>query len=83
MVLVTHDSMVARRAQRIGMMKNGRLTFKRPARRKATRLASPADPPRPADFQPADFQPSDLPSADSFPADPADSISFPTSPAPP
>ena len=28
MVLVTHDSTVARRAQRIGVMKNGRLTFK-------------------------------------------------------
>ena len=31
MVLVTHDSTVARRAQRIGVMKNGRLTFKHPA----------------------------------------------------
>jgi putative ABC transport system ATP-binding protein len=28
MVVVTHDSAVARRAQRIGVMKNGRLTFK-------------------------------------------------------
>jgi putative ABC transport system ATP-binding protein len=28
MVFVTHDSTVARRAQRIGVMKNGRLTFK-------------------------------------------------------
>ena len=28
MVVVTHDSWVARRAQRIGVMKNGRLTFK-------------------------------------------------------
>ena len=28
MVMVTHDSVVARRAQRIGVMKNGRLTFK-------------------------------------------------------
>ena len=37
MVLVTHDSTVARRAQRIGVMKNGRLTFKQPARRKAAR----------------------------------------------
>jgi ABC-type lipoprotein export system ATPase subunit len=27
-VLVTHDSTVARRAQRIGVMKNGRLTFR-------------------------------------------------------
>ncbi len=30
MVLVTHDTSIARRAQRIGIMKNGRLTFKQP-----------------------------------------------------
>ena len=30
MVLVTHDTSVARRAQRIGVMKNGRLSFKQP-----------------------------------------------------
>ena len=30
MVLVTHDSSIARRAQRIGVMKNGRLGFKQP-----------------------------------------------------
>ena len=30
MVIVTHDSSIARRAQRIGVMKNGRLTFKQP-----------------------------------------------------
>ena len=28
MVMVTHDSAVARRAQRLGTMKNGRLTIK-------------------------------------------------------
>jgi putative ABC transport system ATP-binding protein len=33
MVVVTHDSSVARRAQRIGVMKNGRLTFKQSAGR--------------------------------------------------
>jgi ABC-type lipoprotein export system ATPase subunit len=33
MVVVTHDSVVARRAQRIGVMKNGGLTFKQGARR--------------------------------------------------
>jgi len=32
LVLVTHDSTVARRAQRIGVMKNGRLSFRQPAR---------------------------------------------------
>ncbi len=44
MVLVTHDSTVARRAQRIGVMKNGRLSFRPPARPQA---ATPR-PPRPA-----------------------------------
>ena len=42
MVLVTHDSTVARRAQRIGVMKNGRLTFKPSSRAKASRPASRA-----------------------------------------
>jgi ABC-type glutathione transport system ATPase component len=37
MVFVTHDSTVARRAQRIGVMKNGRLTFKQRARTQAAR----------------------------------------------
>jgi putative ABC transport system ATP-binding protein len=32
MVLVTHDSAIARRAQRIGVMKNGRLGFRQPRR---------------------------------------------------
>lgn len=32
MVLVTHDSAVARRAQRLGLMKNGRLTVKQASR---------------------------------------------------
>ena len=40
MVLVTHDSSVARRAQRIGVMKNGRLTFKQPARPKVRSQAA-------------------------------------------
>ena len=59
MVVVTHDSSIARRAQRIGVMKNGRLNFK---------------PAGSAGFQPADLtagrlQPPDLPAPDSFPAD--------------
>ena len=37
MVLVTHDSTVARRAQRIGVMKNGHLTFGKAARAQAAR----------------------------------------------
>jgi putative ABC transport system ATP-binding protein len=36
MVVVTHDSVVARRAQRIGVMRNGRLTFKQSAGRHST-----------------------------------------------
>ena len=40
MVVVTHDSTVARRAQRIGVMKNGRLSFRQPVR------PSPLDGPR-------------------------------------
>jgi putative ABC transport system ATP-binding protein len=79
MVLVTHDSSVARRAQRIGVMKNGRLTFKQPARPKTAR-SQPAAPlgaepldtgagGQPLDTEAPIFQPPDLP--------PADSISFP------
>jgi putative ABC transport system ATP-binding protein len=48
MVLVTHDSSIARRAQRIGVMKNGRLGFKqsRPGR------AAPAQAARPGPARP-------------------------------
>jgi ABC-type glutathione transport system ATPase component len=37
MVFVTHDSTVARRGQRIGVMKNGRLNFKQSARSQSAR----------------------------------------------
>src|SRR6266700_95803 len=53
MVLVTHDSPVARRAQRIGVMKNGRLSFRPSAR----------------DLTAERLQPPDLEAADSVPAD--------------
>jgi putative ABC transport system ATP-binding protein len=53
MVLVTHDSTVARRAQRIGVMKNGRLSFRPPAR----------------DLTAERLRPPDLEAADSVPAD--------------
>jgi putative ABC transport system ATP-binding protein len=56
MVLVTHDSTVARRAQRIGVMKNGRLTFKQKASAKPAR--TPAGRSRSAAPQPADLSPS-------------------------
>ncbi len=42
MVLVTHDSTIARRAERIGLMKNGRLTFAAPARPRPGPGADPA-----------------------------------------
>jgi len=76
MVLVTHDTSIARRAQRIGIMKNGRLTFKQrrpsraqPARSQAARsqTAGPQATGRAATAQAApaapvtDLQPPDLP----------------------
>jgi ABC-type glutathione transport system ATPase component len=44
MVLVTHDSSIARRAQRIGIMKNGRLSFRQPrqSRTQAARAGAAA-----------------------------------------
>jgi ABC-type lipoprotein export system ATPase subunit len=52
MVVVTHDSTVARRAQRIGVMKNGRLSFRRPARDLTAERLQPPDLPA-AGFRPA------------------------------
>ena len=80
MVLVTHDSTVARRAQRIGVMKNGRLTFKQPARSKAARTqpaaaqaqatayAAPLDA-APLDAEPLDAEPLDAEPLDAEPLD--------------
>jgi putative ABC transport system ATP-binding protein len=36
LILVTHDSAVARRAQRIGIMQNGKLSIRQDTRRAAT-----------------------------------------------
>jgi putative ABC transport system ATP-binding protein len=44
MVVVTHDSTVARRAQRIGVMKNGRLQFRQPSRARADAVTSDVTP---------------------------------------
>jgi ABC-type multidrug transport system ATPase subunit len=83
MVLVTHDSTVARRAQRIGVMKNGRLNFKQPARAKTLRTQPSASAPpdlAPPDLAPPDLAPSaSAPSASAPPDLPptTDSISFP------
>jgi putative ABC transport system ATP-binding protein len=75
MVLVTHDSTVARRAQRIGVMKNGRLTFRKAARAQAarTQAAGAQDAPAQAAVSPlsphssssasSGLQPPDLPAA--------------------
>jgi putative ABC transport system ATP-binding protein len=57
MVLVTHDSSIARRAQRIGVMKNGRLTFKQSRQAQAARVQAA---PSPA----AGLKPADVPSPD-------------------
>ena len=66
MVVVTHDSTIARRAQRIGVMKNGRLNFKQPARAQAARAQSAQA--QPARAQSSVLQPPDLPVADEPPA---------------
>ena len=75
MVLVTHDTSIARRAQRIALMKNGRLSFRQqPRQSQAARsqsVGSPAAPGQAASGQPADLtspelpdlRPSDLPAA--------------------
>jgi len=88
MVLVTHDSTVARRAQRIGVMRNGRLSFRKPARAQAPRVQdAPAQPARssasasPSGLRPPDLppaaEPGDLGPSAPGPSAPTDSISFP------
>ena len=48
MVLVTHDSSVARRAQRIGLMQNGRLSIRKDTRPSRAAAAAPSSSPAPA-----------------------------------
>jgi len=43
MVMVTHDSTVARRAQRIGVMKNGKLSIRQDTRSRAQPAAPAAE----------------------------------------
>ncbi len=72
MVLVTHDSSVARRAQRIGLIKNGRLSFRQHRSGQVTRVtASPngvaraEGPPEPSsDLGASDLGASDLGASD-------------------
>ncbi len=88
MVLVTHDSSIARRAQRIGVMKNGRLGFKQ-SRRAQSRPGQAAQvqaartggsvstgaetaPSPAAGLIPADVQPTDVQAGPAGAADPAD-----------
>jgi putative ABC transport system ATP-binding protein len=53
LIVVTHDSAVARRAQRIGVMRNGRLTTKPTGRRAPSVPPRPrTPPPRPSPTQP-------------------------------
>jgi ABC-type lipoprotein export system ATPase subunit len=61
-VFVTHDSTVARRAQRIGVMRNGRLTFKQRARTQAGR--SQAAQTKTADPAPSDLDPDHVTATD-------------------
>ncbi|MFY9934426.1 MAG: ABC transporter ATP-binding protein [Streptosporangiaceae bacterium] len=74
MIVITHDSTVARRAQRIGVMKNGRLQFKQPARAAAASATPAAEDPT------TEVPATEAPTTDGFvPADEssADSVSFP------
>ena len=75
MVLVTHDSTIARRAQRIGIMKNGRLSFRqpRPSRSQAARPAG-AQPVRAAGRRPG------LAAAEPAPAAPPSDLRAPDLP---
>jgi putative ABC transport system ATP-binding protein len=54
MILITHDSAVAKRAQRVGVMKNGNLSILRDSRRARQRAgAQPAAAAAPARPEPA------------------------------
>ena len=75
MVFVTHDSTVARRAQRIGVMKNGRLGFKQSRLGPAPRVqAEPAQVPERSGLQPPDLP--DLSDLEDDDSEPADTITF-------
>jgi energy-coupling factor transporter ATP-binding protein EcfA2 len=82
MVLVTHDSSIARRAQRIGVMKNGRLGFRQPRPGEATWVqatrtvrAGPQALPWP-DLGAEDFQNLDRLDLGDSDLEPADIITF-------
>ncbi|HUB21366.1 MAG TPA: ABC transporter ATP-binding protein [Streptosporangiaceae bacterium] len=64
MVLVTHDSSIARRAQRIGVMKNGRLGFKQSRQGQAPQVQAARTGSAGAAPSPAVGLPADVPSPD-------------------
>src|SRR5579863_1650341 len=65
MVVVTHDSSIARQAQRIGIMKNGRLGFKQP---RPSRACAAAAAPATAQAAPAQAAPAQAAPAQAAPA---------------
>jgi putative ABC transport system ATP-binding protein len=80
MVLVTHDSTVARRAERIGVMKNGRLNFRAAARPRPARAQAARTAPEASGLERSRLEPPELPpagDADDLTPEPDDSISFP------
>jgi putative ABC transport system ATP-binding protein len=68
LIVVTHDSFVARRAQRIGVMRNGRLTTKSTGRKFPTRTPAAPVPPTPVTAAPGAADPS--PTDPAYPTDP-------------
>ena len=75
MVLVTHDSSIARRAQRIGVMKNGRLGFKQSPPGQAARVQAALTDASVNAEDDADLD-SELPDFDDPDSESADTITF-------
>ena len=80
MVLVTHDSSIARRAERIGVMKNGRLSFRQPRPGQAAQAradtAARTDAKAAPSPDPADPEDPDLSDLGGDGSEPADTVSF-------
>jgi len=80
MVLVTHDSSIARRAERIGVMKNGRLSFRQSRPGQAARAradtAARTDAEAAPSPEPADPEDPDLSDLAGDGPEPADTVTF-------
>jgi putative ABC transport system ATP-binding protein len=85
MVLVTHDSSIARQAQRIGVMKNGRLTLRKgrtgyaEAEPEPVPADAPAGPPQAAgqaSTEPADLRDDEFEDMADSDSEPADTVTF-------